>query len=77
MKMVKKSDEVKTIEKIEVKKPAPTVTKNEIKPIKVEKVTTKPIIITKFKSDPIIIIKPKKISISKEADEAQRIDISK
>jgi hypothetical protein len=37
----------------------------------------KPIVISRHKNNPIIIVKPKEISISKEADEAQRIEISK
>jgi hypothetical protein len=77
MKMVKKGEEEKTAEKIEIKKPNHIIIKNETKPIKVEKVTGKPIIITRPMNDPIIIVKPKEIAISKEADEAQRIDISR
>jgi hypothetical protein len=63
--------------KIEVKKSTPSIAKNEAKPIKVERVTSKPIIISKPNNNPIIIVKPKEITISKEPDEAQRIDIFK
>jgi hypothetical protein len=75
MKLEKK--ESKNTTKVEVKKPTPSITKNEAKPIKVERVTNKPITISKPNNNPIIIVKPKEITISKEADEDQRIDISK
>jgi hypothetical protein len=74
---MKNNVEEKTIEKVEVKKPIHSIIKNEVKPIRVERTVNKPIIISKPKCDPIIMIKPKEITISKEADEAQRVDISK
>jgi hypothetical protein len=75
--MVMKRDDEKIIEKIDIKKPTPLIIKNEVKSIKIEKVAAKPIVNTRPKNDPIIIIKPKEITISEEADEAQRIVISK
>jgi hypothetical protein len=61
MKIIKNNSEKKPTEKIEVKKPIPSIVKNEIKPIKVERTVAKPIVIAKPKSNSIIIIKPKEM----------------
>jgi hypothetical protein len=69
--------EEKVIEKVKVKKPISSINRNEVKPIKVERTAAKPIIISKPKSDPIIIVKPKDISITKEINEVQQVEIPK